>query len=260
MRTEIITSMIEAATALHELFVEASTPPFEKHSVFALNELIWQVSTDRYLAALSRLNELKNEYAGNILAAPEPARVKDYYRQQVKRCKELCPYTDSKSELEPAIEKLAERCKGKEGYKPIADSEDKQEYLRRAKIRQHDFASHTAALAAWWQSIEPSRRLERLSAYPQANTERAQEYFAIAIDKGFMREMSTGYEWLKPERGTRGNKAALAYFIGKVYKKENYTPDKELEALFGYKRLGDAASKSQTPQASIIDKEIFGDE
>lgn len=247
--------MVEAATALHELFVKATAPPFNNGTFSALHELVWRESTSNYLAALSRLDGLKNEYSNNTLTAPEPARVKDYYRQQIQRCKELCPFDDGENGLAPAIEKLAERCKGKNGYKAIADDDEKHEYLWRAEERQHLFARYTAALAAWWGTIEPRRRLECLAQYSQANTERAQRYFVIAIDKGFMTETSTGYRWLQP--GGRGNKAALAYFIGRVYD-ENYTPDKELEALFGYSRLGEAARNSATPYATEIDK-IFND-
>lgn len=264
MNTEVINSMVEAATALRSLFdaalAEAADIEYNSNGEIRakasrLSELCFSDWITRHYTQLGRLNELKNEYSSNVLTAPEPARVKEYYRQQIQRCKELCPYADGENMLEPVIEKLAERCKGKKGYKVIADDDEKQEYLWRAADRQQVFARRTAAIADWWNTIEPSPGLKPLAAYPMANTERARKYFAKAILAGMMMETSTGYKWLLPEG--RGNKAALAYFLGRVYK-DNYTPDKELEALFGYSRLGQAARNSATPYATEIDK-IFDD-
>lgn len=255
MKTDVINSIVEAATALHNALENAI-----RGQIWGF---CWGGGTTEHLAALRRLNELANEYTSNMLEAQEPARVKDYYRRQIEHCKALCPYPDcgfyrtpiidaTKCVLAAAIDSAAKMHK-----RDCSDEEDKEEYLVRAYQYQSEFVGRIAALADWWQTIEPRRRLERLAEHPQANTEQAQKYFARAIDKGFMTETSTGYRWLRPEPPARGSKAALAYFLGQVY--GNYTPDKELEALFGFNRLGDAGLKSKTPQASIIDKEIFGD-
>lgn len=250
MRTAVINSIVEAAKVLHDALENA------------IRGQIWDFCcgwhiTDN-LMALRRLNELTDEYTSNMLETQWQDRVKDYYRRQIERCKGLCPYQDcglygtpiidkTKCVLRYVIEREAER---------INDDDYKEFYLPLAYQYQSEFVSGIAKLVDWWQATEPRRRLERLSEYPQADTPRAQKYFARAIDKGFMAETSTGYKWLVPEG--RGNKAALAYFVSRVYP-ENYTPDKELEALFGYSRLGEAARASATPQASIIDEEIFGD-
>lgn len=250
MRTAVINSIVEAAKVLHDTLEKA---------IRGQIWYIWDFCCGRHitdnLMALRRLNELTDEYTSNMLEAQEPARVKDYYRRQIERCKGLCPYQDCGLYGTPIIDKT--KCVLRYVIERMNDDDDKEFYLPLAYQYQSEFVSRIAALADWWQTIEPRRRFECLERCQQANTARAQKYFARAIDKGFMAETSTGFKWLVPEG--RGNKAALAYFVGKVYP-ENYTPDKELEALFGYSRLGKAKSVSATPQASIIEKEIFGDE
>ncbi len=79
-------------------------------------------------------------------------------------------------------------------------------------------------------------------AQPDIMTDGAKKYFAKAIQAGFMEQTGNGYKWTFG--GRKGAKAALCYFIMKVY-----SPDvrdskmihyKALEKLFDEKRLDSA--------------------
>lgn len=79
----------------------------------------------------------------------------------------------------------------------------------------------------------------------EPSTDRAKKAFAAAVMAGFMAKTDTGYNWLY-NRGNRGFKASLAYFLVKVYSPDNTseTPFTALGGLFGVSRLDSAADKA----------------
>lgn len=81
-----------------------------------------------------------------------------------------------------------------------------------------------------------------LEAHREPSTEQAKKYFVKAIEAGFMEKTDTGYKWIFG--GKKGVKAALAYFLMKVYNPDNTQtiPFKELESLFGVSRLDSSYS------------------
>lgn len=75
------------------------------------------------------------------------------------------------------------------------------------------------------------------------NTKRAQTYFQKAIDSGLMKLENDKFSWI--QIGNKGKNSQLAYFCGLVYEYKHSTsgnigtifPDKDLESLFGIKRI-----------------------
>lgn len=235
-----------------------------------------------HLDCLNALEGLKNEYECNKIEAagaanPESAELalKSYYRAQIKKCSNLCPYEDcgifaskgaeptpwpvspewlnnafnnemqqqSKCALAWPIMRALNKC--------TIDASTASELLVKAYQAQSEFVGFVASLVQWWQDVEQSYKPKLLSQYPKANTKKAQKYFGKAIDKGFMEETATGYKWLIPRQEARGNKAALAYFLSKIYYP---IPESELDVLFGTKRIGQASRASRTPLTDEIDK------
>lgn len=232
------------------------------------------------LYCLTALDGLKSEYTNNELEAagaanPESATraLKDYYRAKIDKCKELCPYEDcglyggklAEPTPWPVSPEWLKRDFGNEAQShskctlawPIMraldqstiDADTASDLLVKAYQTQSEFVRYVAALAQWWQEVEPSRELNILSQYPNANTLTAQKYFRKAIDKGYMVETATGYKWLIPEG--RGNKAALAYFLQKIYYP---LPESELNIMFGTKRISQAARDAKTQYEDYINK------
>ena len=84
---------------------------------------------------------------------------------------------------------------------------------------------------------------QQSTAQPDIMTERAKKYFAKAVEAGYMTKTESGCKWIFLNGG-RGAKAALAYFIQKVYSpdvtKPQSIPYKALQNLFGVKRLDSA--------------------
>ncbi len=98
-----------------------------------------------------------------------------------------------------------------------------------------------------------------LTAQPDIMTNRAKKYFEKARQAGFMEQTETGYKWTFNKRG---RKAALCYFLLKVYNPDMQTTEiihyKALEQLFGETRLDSAlaamlTTKKPQPWRSIID-------
>lgn len=78
-------------------------------------------------------------------------------------------------------------------------------------------------------------------------TERAAKYFEIGCNEGLMKKTENGYKWLW------GGSTRLAYFLQKIYNWDGYqvTPFKQLEEIFGVKRLDSATHRLdevKTPQ------------
>ena len=91
------------------------------------------------------------------------------------------------------------------------------------------------------------------TAQPVIMTDRAKTYFNKAIQAGFMEKAESGYKWTFEGRGA---KAALSYFVMKIYspdpKDKKTIPFKAIENLFGVKRLDStlrAALETVKPQA-----------
>lgn len=90
---------------------------------------------------------------------------------------------------------------------------------------------------------EPEGESDGLPLPGVLNTNRAQEYFQKAIDKGFIKVENKRFSWIGI--GKSGYHAQLAYFCGRVYEyKHSATgnhgamfPEDELMELFGVKRL-----------------------
>lgn len=76
----------------------------------------------------------------------------------------------------------------------------------------------------------------------ELNTDRAKKYFAKAIEAGYMTPNGNNYKWTFGNR--RGKKAALGYFLMKVYDPDQtqQIPFQALERLFGEKRLDSTIS------------------
>lgn len=81
-----------------------------------------------------------------------------------------------------------------------------------------------------------------LTAQQDIMTDRAKKYFEKAIGAGYMEKAGSGYKWTFPI--SRGAKAALCYFIMKVYSPNPRSTKtihyKALEQLFSVKRLDSA--------------------
>lgn len=97
----------------------------------------------------------------------------------------------------------------------------------------------------------------------ELNTERANKCFAKAIEVGYMTPNGNNYKWTFGNR--KGKKAALGYFLMKVYAPDQtqQIPFQALERLFGEKRLDSTISAMlsvKTPQQwrSEIDN-LFND-
>lgn len=98
-----------------------------------------------------------------------------------------------------------------------------------------------------------------LTAQPDIMTDRAKKYFEKARQAGFMEQTETGYKWTFNKRG---RKAALCYFLLKVYNPDMQKTEiihyKALEQLFGETRLDSAlaamlTTKKPQPWRQIID-------
>ncbi|MBD5272939.1 MAG: hypothetical protein HDS42_06735 [Bacteroides sp.] len=73
------------------------------------------------------------------------------------------------------------------------------------------------------------------------NTDRARKYFNRAIERGFIKPISTGFEWI-PIMG-RGANAQLGYFLSKIYSQPR--PINALERLFDVKKLSTYLSNAE---------------
>lgn len=80
---------------------------------------------------------------------------------------------------------------------------------------------------------ESEKKVEGLKLPSVLDTDRARKYFARAIERGFIKPTSTGFEWI-PITGRAGN-AQLGYFLSKVY--PPHRPIDTLERLFDVKKL-----------------------
>lgn len=83
------------------------------------------------------------------------------------------------------------------------------------------------------------------TAQPEIMTDRAKKYFEKAIQAGYMEQAGNGYKWTF--RGAKkGAKAALCYFIMKVYSPDISDPKtihyKALQKLFNVDRLDSGLS------------------
>ncbi len=97
-------------------------------------------------------------------------------------------------------------------------------------------------------------QLPGATAQPDIMTDRAKTYFKKAIQAGFMEKTESGYKWTF--EGRKGARAALSYFIMKIYspdpKDKKTIPFRAMENLFGVKRLDSAlraALETVKPQA-----------
>ncbi len=100
---------------------------------------------------------------------------------------------------------------------------------------------------------QPTIKIIPLTAQQDIMTDRAKKYFEKAIKAGYMEKAGNGYKWILPIK--RGAKAALSYFLMKVYSPDPTNsrpiPFKALEELFGVTRLDStlrAALDVTTPQ------------
>lgn len=118
---------------------------------------------------------------------------------------------------------------------------------------------HADALDEWinhydesdeWLSDEIKVTLEEepqeddgLALPKELNTKRARQYFAKAIDRGYMKQEGGAFRWVGTD--DKGRTAELAYFLGRVYNYEHTIsgnagedfPEESLNRLFGVKRL-----------------------
>ncbi len=115
------------------------------------------------------------------------------------------------------------------------------------------------------EEITETLKDEKANAQPDIITNRAKKYFSKALEAGFMTQTDNGYKWTF--RNRTGAKAALSYFIMKIYSPDENAPQiihfKALEKLFDVKRLDstlDAMRLVKKPQQwrSEID-ELFND-
>ena len=99
-----------------------------------------------------------------------------------------------------------------------------------------------AAFAQQSNDEQPTIKTIPLTAQQDIMTDRAKKYFEKAIEVGYMEKAGCGYKWTFPV--SRGAKAALCYFIMKVYSPDprstNTIHYKALEKLFAVKRLDSA--------------------
>lgn len=112
---------------------------------------------------------------------------------------------------------------------------------------------------------DPDRLNEPSNSLPdELNTDRAQKYFARAVERGYMTRTTTGYKW--SFGGRRGSLVRLGYFLVKVLCPTNteQIPQQAVNKLFGVNRIDSAIAQMQNakkPQKwkAVIDSEIFFD-
>ncbi|MDE7465288.1 MAG: hypothetical protein K2M59_02510 [Muribaculaceae bacterium] len=102
----------------------------------------------------------------------------------------------------------------------------------------NELNTSTGLSPEWWEK------------YPELDTTEARLYVGRAIERGFIKPTSTGFEWIQIMR--RGGKAQLGYFLSKVYPQPR--PITTLEKLFDVKKLstylGNADEKAK--RADVI--------
>lgn len=109
---------------------------------------------------------------------------------------------------------------------------------------------------------DPDRLNEPSNSLPdELNTDRAQKYFARAVECGYMTRTATGYKW---RYGDNRGKARLAYFIERVYcptrtDKIQARQCRLLENLFGVERLDRALQQNADTGTSQVVKDWRAD-
>lgn len=96
----------------------------------------------------------------------------------------------------------------------------------------------TGTAPEWWER------------YPELDTPEARLYVSRAIERGFIKQTSTGFEWI-PIMG-RGGKAQLGYFLSMIYQRPR--PINTLERLFDVKKLSTYLSNAdyEAKRADVI--------